>query len=159
MKNAQLFAVAIALAACTAATAQQFQFAGFQDVETAFASQQAKVAQLEAQLAAFQDVVADPTQAPIDVGASCCDTCCCSSWVADAELLLFKFFESDGVSQSQAGTNGSFDYELAPRLTLGSNRAMDTKSDCGTSSMITTVRSSHTLIHTTSISNSPRTSV
>lgn len=97
MNKTPLIAIAIVLTVCTAATAQQFQFAGFQDVESAFASQQAKMAQLEAQLATFQDAIADPTQETLASDTvACCDTCCCGGWYAGAEVVYLKDHANDG---------------------------------------------------------------
>ena len=77
------------------------------------------MAQLKAQLAAFQDAVADPAQEPIAVAGDCCTSCCSGGAYADLELLFFKSYESDGVTGTDNNVGGRYDFELAPRITLG----------------------------------------
>lgn len=80
---------------CAPGVAQQFQFAGFRDVETAFASQQAELNQLRAQLAAFQDAEAEPVQDVVGGKGCCCDPCY-GGWYAGAEAVILLDHGTDG---------------------------------------------------------------
>ena len=110
-KYSVLAAFAVALFS-SSALAQHFQFAGFQDVETAFENQQAEMAQLKAQLAAFQEAVADPTQAPIASGGDCCVSCCCPTWVGSADIVFLTGKHTDDDVADR------FDTEVGYRIAL-----------------------------------------
>ena len=51
----------------------------------------------------------------------CVDPCCCSGgYYFEAEATFFRFHEADGVVRGAPGTfDGEFDFDAAPRLTLG----------------------------------------
>ena len=93
-----LIAFAITAMASTYAAAQDIQFAAFNDVESAFASQQAEIEQLRGQLASFQDMMADPALEPgaVDAGACCCCVVSYCGVTFEAELLMLSWYNSDG---------------------------------------------------------------
>ena len=64
MKKSTFFALAITVVFSASAMAQDYQFAGFRDVESAFASQQTEMAQLRARLASFEDGIGDTFAIP-----------------------------------------------------------------------------------------------
>lgn len=56
--------------------------------------------------------------------ACCCDPCAiaCGNWFAVGEMTLFRYHRADGVRVGDdpfAGENVEFDFEIAPRVTLG----------------------------------------
>jgi hypothetical protein len=76
---------------------------------------------------ARQDVYASTTQLPLvaigdcNGGCACDDGCCdsyCRTIIVDAEATFLKYGQEGGVVD-EAGVNGSFSYEIAPRLTVG----------------------------------------
>ena len=114
MRTSHFVAAAMTITLATTAMAQEFQFAGFRDVESAFASQQDEIGQLRAQLAAFQEQ-ADPVQA-LDSATCCkggCDACCCPSVTASADLLLLT------AHHNYEDAANRFDTEAGYRLTIG----------------------------------------
>lgn len=108
-----LVALAITVVASLSAAAQDIQFAAFQDVKTAYEAQQAEIEQLRAQLASFQEVMADPAQAPA------AENCCCESWCSpcpgvdfSAEFVWLRGGDSDADSPSDS-------FEFGQRYQLG----------------------------------------
>jgi hypothetical protein len=81
-----------------------------------------------------QDVYASTTQLPLVAindcsgyagcdgacdSCDCCDCCGQSAWIVDVEALFFRYGRVDGTQNVITGSPVQFDFELAPRLTVG----------------------------------------
>lgn len=102
-----------------------FQFAGFRDIESAFASQQQVIEDLGVRLAALEGADAIPAPEAMVPGgttaAMCCDGCCSAGeWYAGAELVIAQPYFEDEIDINQLEDEEvGYDYEATPRLWLG----------------------------------------
>ncbi|MCA9267572.1 MAG: hypothetical protein KDA41_03845 [Planctomycetales bacterium] len=108
-----IFFAVCATASAACAEDVQFHFAGFRDIEAAFASSQAELSGIQMRLAALEDTqfLPDPDVA--------CDAPCCTEVFADVELLLLRLLEADGVDDDFTNGIDRFGFNAVPRITLG----------------------------------------